>query len=68
MHQMLVIYKKKSVDCVNAKKYLNKKRYVNYAADNIQNCDTYKAIWEQCVSGDTSYPWKLNPPLNVVRN
>lgn len=53
---------KKCINCITANKYLSKKRSIEHSADDINNCESYKVRWEQCIS-DTNYPWKPNPPF-----
>ena len=56
----------KCINCINANKYLTKKRSIDHSANDIQNCESYKVRWEQYIC-DTNYPWKPEPPFNYVR-
>ena len=53
---------KKCINCINANKYLTKKRPIDHSADDINKCETYKIRWEQHVNG-TNYPWKPKLPF-----
>ena len=48
---------KRCINCINANKYLTKKKYINHCADDLNKCETYKVKWEQFLL-DTNYPWK----------
>lgn len=63
MSQLRVLQKiKKCINCINANKYLTKKRNIDHSADDIKLCESYKVRWEQYIS-DTNYPWKPEAPF-----
>ena len=43
------------VNCLNANRFLTKKRNTDHCADDFKNCETYKIKWEQYIL-DTNYP------------
>lgn len=53
---------KKCINCINANKYLKKKRDIDHAADDIKLCESFKVRWEQCIL-NTNYPWKPESPF-----
>lgn len=56
---------KNCINCINANKYLFKKRSINHSADDINSCETYKLRWDQYVSC-TDYPWKPDSPFTSL--
>lgn len=55
---------KKCINCINANKYLTKKRSIDHSADDMDNCECFKSKWEQYVS-NTDYPFKPEPPFKL---
>lgn len=53
---------KKCINCINANKYITKKRNIDHSADDVDNCESYKVRWEQSVN-DTNYPYRPRPPF-----
>lgn len=53
------------INCVNANKYLKKKREEHHGAKDKQCCETYKARWERYIS-ITNYPWKPEAPFKNI--
>lgn len=58
---------KKCVNCLNANRYLIKKRTVDHSSDDIDKCESFKVRWEQLIN-DTNYPFKPDPPFKSNRN
>ena len=54
---------KKCINCMNANKFLTKKRDIEHSADDINKCESFKIKWEQCIS-ESDYPRKPDAPFD----